>query len=131
MAGFWFDFLRGLKKKPFWNTETQTGVECGGFCWANYETGGLLSCQLLDAYCIWRCGESILALASSMGGARVDAWICIICSWETAAYVWRNQTDSSRIRKRPWIFLNGTEVQTEIAMHFTSLNWNLLPVNHG
>lgn len=22
-------------------------------------------------------------------------------------------------------FLNGTEVQTEIAMHFTSLNWNL------
>ena len=64
MAGFWFDFLRGLKKKPFWNTETQTGVECGGFCWANYETGGLLSCQLLDAYCIWRCGESILALAA-------------------------------------------------------------------
>ena len=124
MAGFWFDFLRGLKKKPFWNTETQTG---------------------------WSAAASVGQIMKPEGFCRVNSWMPIAFGGAANLYwLWRQHWAGHELMhgsvlsaagrplhmfgeikqtaaefEKAADFLNGTEVQTEIAMHFTSLNWNL------
>ena len=124
---FWFDFMRTLKDRPFWNTETST-------CWNGSESTG----QDLKPY----------------GFCRVNSWIPVILGGESTMYwLWRTHWAGHELMHgavlypsgRPYPifeevartasefekcadFINGTKVDTEIAIHFTSLNWNMFSV---
>lgn len=123
-AGFWFDYLRGIKKHPFWNTETQTG---------------------------WSAAASVGQIMKPEGFCRVNSWLPIAFGGEANLFwLWRQHWAGHELMhgsvlsaagrplhmfgeivqtasefERAADFINGTEVQTKIAMHFTSLNWNM------
>ncbi len=121
---FWFDFMRTLKDRPFWNTETST-------CWNGSEATG----QNLKPY----------------GFCRTNSWFPVILGGESAMYwLWRTHWAGHELMHgavltpsgRPYHifdevartasefekcadFINGTKVKTDVAFHFTSLNWNM------
>lgn len=123
-AVFWFDFLRTLKDRPFWNTETAT-------TW----NGHILIGQFMkpEGYC------------------RVNSWLPVALGGECAMYwLWRQHWAGHELMHgsvlspegRPTHtftevqqtaadfenaadFISGTKVQTDVALHFSSLNWNL------
>ncbi|MBQ2881869.1 MAG: beta-galactosidase [Clostridia bacterium] len=121
---FWLDFIRSLKDRPFWNTETST-------CWNGSEATG----QNLKPY----------------GFCRTNSWLPIAFGGESSMYwLWRTHWAGHELMHgavlypsgRPYPifeevsrtsselekcaeFINGTKVETEVAIHFTSLNWNM------
>ncbi|MBE6618651.1 MAG: beta-galactosidase [Ruminococcaceae bacterium] len=121
---FWFDFMRSLKDRPFWNTETST-------CW----NGSEMTSHDLKPY----------------GFCRVNTWLPVMLGGEAAMYwLWRTHWAGHELMHgavlapsgRPLHifeevqrtadefekcadFINNTKVDTEVALHFTSLNWNL------
>ena len=121
---FWFDFMRSLKDRPFWNTETST-------CWNGSEATG----QDLKPY----------------GFCRINSWLPVMFGGESAMYwLWRTHWAGHELMHgavlapsgRPYHifdevartasefekcadFINGTKVKTDVAIHFTSLNWNM------
>ena len=123
-AGFWFDYLRGIKEMPFWNTETQTG---------------------------WNASVSVGQVMKPEGFCRVNSWMPVAFGGEANLYwLWRQHWAGHELMhgsvlsaagrplhmfgeirqtaeelEKAGDFLRGTRVFTEIAMHFTSLNWNL------
>lgn len=124
---FWFDFIRTLKDRPFWNTETST-------CW----NGSEATRQNLKPY----------------GFCRVNSWMPVFLGGESAMYwLWRTHWAGHEQMHgavlypsgRPYPifeevartakefekcadFINGTKVKTDAAIHFTSLNWNMFSV---
>lgn len=123
-AGFWFDFLRGIKQRPFWNTETQTG---------------------------WNGAASVVQTMKPEGFCRVNSWLPVAFGGAANLYwLWRQHWAGHELMHgsvlsaagRPLhmfgeiqqtasefetasAFMKGTEVRTEIALHFTSLSWNM------
>ena len=123
-CSFWFDYLRTLKERPFWNTETST-------CW----NGSTCISQTLkpDGFC------------------RVNSWLPIALGGEANMYwLWRTHwaghelmhgsvLDTSgrdmhivgEVRQvaREYAlaakFLRGTRVKADLAIHFSSLNCNM------
>ncbi len=121
---FWYDFVRPLKDRPFWNTETST-------CW----NGSEATEQSIKPY----------------GFCRVNSWMPLILGGESAMYwLWRTHWAGHELMHgsvlapsgRPLHifdevkrtasefekcadFINGTKVNTKVAIHFTSLNWNM------
>lgn len=121
---FWFDFMRSLKDRPFWNTETAT-------CWNGSESTG----QNLKPY----------------GFCRINSWMPVMLGGESAMYwLWRTHWAGHELMHgavlapsgRPYHifdevkrtssefekcadFINGTKVETSVAIQFTSLNWNM------
>ncbi len=122
---FWFDYLRTLKDRPFWNTETSTS---------------------------WNGSTSIGQIMKPEGFCRINSWLPVALGGEANLYwLWRQhwaghelvhgsvlspegrplhifgevQQIASEFEKAA-DFINGTKVQTEVALHFTSLNWNLM-----
>lgn len=123
-CSFWFDFLRTLKEHPFWVTETATNwngsvaitqsVKPEGFCRANSWLPVALGAEA-NMYWLWR---THWAGHELMHGAVLDASgrdMHTVGEVEEVARGFRKAAD----------FLNGTRVQTDVALHFTSLGWNL------
>lgn len=122
---FWFDFLRTIKDRPFWNTETST-------CWNG--------------------SEAIHQVMKPEGFCRINSWLPVALGGEANLYwLWRQHWAGHELvhgallypSKRPFHifgevqtvakqldqasdFLTDTAVDTPIALHFTSKNWNLL-----
>ncbi len=121
---FWFDFLRNLKDKPFWNTETATN---------------------------WNGSVAIGQALKPEGYCRVNSWLPVALGGESNMYwLWRQHwaghelvhgsviTPEGRpshvfgeVQKtaddfeKAGEFLNHTRVDTPVAMHFTSKSWQL------
>ncbi len=121
---FWFDYLRTLKARPFWNTETATG-------WNGSE----------------KCGQ----VMKPEGFCRVNSWLPVALGGEANLYwLWRQHRAGHELihgsvisaagRPLPMFdevrqiskefeiakdFLRETKVETPIALHFTSLAWRL------
>ncbi len=121
---FWFDYLRTLKDRPFWNTETNAtwngSTEIGmtlqpeGFCrvnsWLPVALGG--ECNL---YWLWRqhwAGHELMhgSLLSPEGRPT-----------HTFAEVQQTAADFDKMA----VFLTQTRVETPVALHFTSRSWQL------
>ena len=121
---FWFDFLRNIKEKPFWNTETAT---------------------------TWNGSVAISQFMKPEGYCRVNSWLPVALGGESNMYwLWRQhwaghelvhgsvitpegrpshvfgevQKTASDFEKAA-DFINNTRVQTPVAMHFTSKSWQL------
>ncbi len=132
-AVFWFDFLRTLKDRPFWNTETAT---------------------------TWNGSVAVGQALKPEGYCRVNSWLPVALGGEANMYwLWRQhwaghelvhgsvlspegrpchvfgevqQTAAEFVKASD--FLTGTKVETPVAMHFTSRSWNLFeqqPVVNG
>ena len=123
-CAFWFDYLRTFKDVPFWNTETAT-------CW-NGSTAITQSIKP-EGYC------------------RVNSWLPIALGGEANMYwLWRTHwaghelthgavidssgrdmhtvgevMDVAEGYKNAAEFIKNTKVKTDIAIHFTSLSWNM------
>ena len=123
-AVFWFDFLRTLKDRPFWNTETATTwngstaisqvLKPEGFCrvnsWLPVAMGG--ECNM---YWLWRqhwAGHELLHGSVLSPEGRPT---------HTFGEVQRTAAEFAKAAD----FLNGTKVTTPVALHFTSKSWQL------
>ena len=126
---FWFDYLRTIKARPFWNTETQT-------CW-NGNTG---------------IGQSI----KPENFCYINSWLPLALGGEANMYwLWRTHwaghelmhgsvLDTSgrpqhilpEVKKtaadfaKAADFLNSTKVSTQVGFHFSSLNWIIWQTQH-
>lgn len=122
----WFDFFRSFGK-PFWNTETSTG---------------------------WNGGAEIGQVAKPVGFCRVNSWLPVALGGEANLYwLWRQHWAGHELMHGAVIYANGrplpmfdevqrisrefeiardflreTRVETQLAMHFTSLSWQLFQV---
>ena len=123
-AVFWFDFLRPLKDRPFWNTETAAtwngSVSIGqflkpeGYCrvnsWLPAALGG--ECNM---YWLWRqhwAGHELLhGSVLSPEGMPTHAF----------GEVQRTAAEFAAASA----FLTETRVRTDVALHFTSRSWQL------
>lgn len=121
----WFNYLRTLKDRPFWNTETAT---------------------------TWNGSAAITQYLKPEGYCRVNSWLPVALGGEANMYWlfrqhWAGhelihgyvispegrpchtfgeiQQTSAEFEKAGEM-LSGTKVVTPVALHFTSLNWNLL-----
>ena len=123
-AVFWFDFLRPLKDRPFWNTETAT---------------------------TWNGSTSIGQVLKPEGFCRVNSWLPAALGGECAMYwLWRQHWAGHELMHgsvlspegRPTHtfgevkrtaaefaaasgFISSTKVQTDVALHFTGSSWRL------
>ena len=123
-AVFWFDFMRPLKDRPFWNTETATTwngstaigqfLKPEGFCrvnsWLPVALGG--ECNM---YWLWRqhwAGHELLHGSVLSPEGRPT---------HTFKEVQRTAAEFAKAAD----FINGTKVATPVALHFTSKSWGL------
>lgn len=123
-AVFWFNYLRTLKKAPFWNTETQTS---------------------------WNGSTSIGQIMKPEGFCRMNSWLPVILGGEGNMYWLFRQHHAGHellhgalfypsgkpfhilgeVRqtaeefRKASDFISGTCVHSEAALLFTSKNWNL------
>ena len=124
-CALWFDFLRTLKEQPFWNTETAT-------CWNG--------------------STSINQSIKPEGYNRVNSWLPIALGGEANMYwLWRTHWAGHELThgsvldstgrpvhifgevkevaegyEKTAAFITKSRVKTEVAFHFTSLNWNMM-----
>ena len=123
-VAFWFDFIRNIKDRPFWNTETST-------CW----NGSTVIDQTLKPE----------------GFCRANSWLPIALGGEANMYwLWRTHWAGHEIMHGSVIsasgrpmhifdevrqtadeldaaadFINQTRVETPVAIHYTSKSWNI------
>mgnify|MGYP002524346316 FL=1 len=121
---FWFDFLRPLKKQPFWNTETATcwngsvsvgqSIKPENFCklnsWLPLALGGEA-----NMYWLWRTHWAGHELTH---GSVLD-------SSGRPQHIWGEVQETAAEFQKAAAFLNETRVEAEAAIHFTARNWNL------
>lgn len=124
VCAFWFDYLRTLKARPFWNTETATcwngstnirqSIKPEGYCrvnsWLPIALGGEA-----NMYWLWR---THWAGHELVHGAVIDA---SGRDMHTTGEV----TDVAAGFEKAADFVNGTKVRTQIGLHFTSLSWTM------
>lgn len=123
-VGLWFDYLRTLKEQPFWNTETATcwngSTEIGqnikpeGFCRANSWMPIALGGEA-NMYWLWR---THWAGHELMHGSVLD-------TSGKPMHIMNEVQEVSEGYSKAAEFINQTKVKTNVAMHFTSLNWNM------
>jgi len=124
-VSLWFDFLRTLRPRPFWNTETQSSwtgagdfaqsVKPDGFCIAN----SLLPIALggeANMYWLWR--PHWAAHETVYGG--------IIETCGKPTHIWNEVKKIGEILEKSSELINKTKVKTDVAFHFSSLNVNML-----
>ena len=120
----WFDYLRTMKDHPFWNTETTT---C--FCGSTGTSGGLKP----DGFCYV---NSWLPLA--LGGEANMYWVwrthwaghelvhgSVLDSSGRPMYSTEEVKDVARDFAKCADFINNTKVDAKVAMHFSSLCYNM------
>ena len=123
-CAFWFDYLRTLKARPFWNTETATcwngsnaisqSVKPEGFCRANSWLPIALGGEA-NMYWLWRTHWAGHELTH---GAVIDT---SGRDMHTVGEVSEVARGFAAARK----FITATRVKGDLAIHFTSLNWNM------
>ncbi len=124
-ASFWFDALRPMLPRPFWNTETQT-------CW----NGGVEISQSLkpEGYCRV---NSFLPIA--LGGEANMYWLwrthwaghelthgAVLDTSGRPMHIWGEVRDTAELMARAGDFLRETRVKSEVAFHYTARNWNMM-----
>ncbi len=124
-CSLWFDYLRTLKERPFWNTETATNwngstdigqtLKPEGFCRANSWLPIALGGEA-NMYWLWR---THWAGHELMHGSVLDT-----CG--KPVHVFGEVQEVAEGYRRAADFLRETRVETPVAMHFTSLNWNMV-----
>ena len=120
----WFDYLRTLKPRPFWNTETSTcwngsagigqSVKPEGYCRANSWLPLALGGEA-NMYWLWRTHWSGHEL---MHGAVLD-------TSGRPMHIVSEVKETSEGFEKAARFLKETKVRPDLAIHFTSLNWNM------
>ena len=121
---FWFNFLRPLKERPFWNTETAT---------------------------IWNGSTAISQFLKPEGYCRLNSWLPIALGGESNMYWLFRQhwaghelvhgsvltpegrpvhtfgeiQQTSAEYDKAAEFLKNNKIKTPVSMHFTSRSWNL------
>ncbi|MBR5871033.1 MAG: beta-galactosidase [Clostridia bacterium] len=120
----WFDYLRGLREHPFWNTETQTcwngsteigqSIKPDGWCRVNSFLPIALGGEA-NMYWIWRTHWAGHELSH---GAVLDAS-------GRPMYPFGEVQDIAKLLADNADFLNGTRVDAKVAFHYTSRNWNM------
>ncbi len=123
---FWFDLLRPLKDRPFWNTETSTcwiggtdtfarGLRPWGFCrinsWFPIALGGEA-----NMYWLWR---THFAGHEVMHGAVLHAD-------GRPFHIFGEVEETAKEFERCADFLSSTKVVASCAYHSTSLAWNMM-----
>ena len=121
---FWFDYLRTLKDRPFWNTETQTTwngsvamdqhIKPEGYCrlnsWLPVALGGEA-----NMYWLWRqhwAGHELVhGSVLSPEGRPVH----------TFGEVQQTAEEFDKASE----LIASTKVKSEVALHYTSKGWNL------
>lgn len=119
----WFDYIRSFGK-PFWNTETATG---------------------------WNGSDNIAQTAKPVGFCRINSWLPVALGGEANMYwLWRQHWAGHELMHGSVIYANGrplpmfdeirqisrefeiardflreTTVEADLAVHFTSLSWQL------
>ena len=123
-AVFWFDYLRTLKDRPFWNTETATTWNgstaigqvlkpegyCRGNSWLPVALGGEG-----NMYWLWRqhwAGHELVHGSVLTPEGRPT---------HTFGEVQRTAEEYEKVSA----FIGGTKVKAECAVHFTSKAWQL------
>lgn len=125
VTNFWFDFLRTLKDKPFWNTETATcwngstdigqSIKPEGFCRVNSFMPVALGGEA-NLYWLWRTHRAGHELVH--GG--------VLYPNGRPYHIANEVKDTAEILKKATEFIRETKVDTKVALHFTSKNWNML-----
>ena len=123
-CAFWFDYLRALKPTPFWNTETSTGwngadtvaqgIKSEGFCFANSWLPIALGGEA-NMYWPWRThwgGQEL------MHGGVLD-------TSGRPYYIFGEVQKTGETFKKAADFLKATIVKADVALQFSSLNWNM------
>jgi len=121
---FWFNYLRPLKDRPFWNTETAT---------------------------TWNGSVAISQHLKPEGWCRLNSWLPIVHGGESNMYwLWRQHwaghelvhgsvltpegrpvhvfgeiQQTSREFDAASDFITGTRVKADVALHYTSKSWQL------
>ena len=123
-CAFWFDYLRPIKARPFWNTETSTcwngstairqSVKPEGFCRANSWLPIALGGEA-NMYWLWR---------THWGGQELTHGAVLDTSGRDMHIVGEVREVAQGLRRAAG-FISGTRVKSEAAIHFTSLNWNM------
>ena len=122
---FWFDYVRSFKNKPFWNTETSTcwngatatedNFKPEGFCRVNsflpLAKGGEA-----NLYWLWR---THWAGHEMMHGAVLD-------SSGRPLHIFDEVKQVADDFKKSADFLANTKVEQNVAIHFSSHNWNMM-----
>lgn len=128
-CGFWFDYLRNMLPRPFWVTETSTcwngsteidqTLHPDGFCRLNSWLPLALGAEV-NMYWPWR---THWAGHELMHGAVLDT-----CG--KYMHIANEIRQTAEEIKKSADFLNQTKVISDLAIHFTSLNWNMFETQH-
>lgn len=120
----WFDYLRTMKERPFWNTETATcfsgsagtygSIKPDGFCYSNSWLPLTLGGEA-TMYWVWR---THWAGHELVHGSVLDSSGRPMYSTEEVKAV-------ARDFKKCADFINNTKVNTSIALHYSSLCYNM------
>lgn len=120
----WFDYMRTIKNRPFWNTETATcftastgtsgSIKPDGFCYANSWLSLALGGEA-TMYWVWR---THWAGHELVHGSVLDSSGRPMYSIEEVKAV-------ARDFKKCADFINNTKVDTKVALHFSSLCNNM------
>ncbi|MBR4910120.1 MAG: beta-galactosidase [Clostridia bacterium] len=120
----WLDYMRTLKDRPFWNTETATcfsgstgtsgSIKPDGFCYANSWLPLVLGGEA-TMYWLWR---THWAGHELVHGSVLD-------SSGRPMYSTEEVKAAARDFKKCADFINNTKVDTDIALHFSSLCYNM------
>lgn len=123
-TGYWFDFIRTVTDAPFWNTETSTcwnghhritqTVKPEGFCYVNSWLPVALGGEA-NMYWLWR---------THWGGHELMHGSVISASGRPMHIFGEVQKVAETFGKAADL-INGTKVNTDVAMHFTSLTRNM------
>ncbi len=120
----WFDYLRTIKDRPFWNTETSTcftastgtsgSIKPDGFCYANSWLSLALGGEA-TMYWLWRthwAGQELVH------GSVLDSSGRPMYSTEEVKNV-------AKHFKKCGEFIRNTKVKTKVALHFSYLCHNM------
>lgn len=123
-VGFWFDHLRTLKLRPFWNTETATcwngsavidqSIKPDGFCRANAWLPLALGGEA-NLFWLWR---THWAGHELMHGA-------VLAACGRPMHIAQEVSRTAQEFKLAAEFINGTRVQPDCAIHFSALSHNM------
>ncbi len=123
-CGLWFDYLRNIKARPFWNTETAT-------CWSGATY--MAHTTKKDGFCY---ANSFLPLA--LGGEANMYWLwrthwaghelmhgSVLSSDGRPMFIYGEVQRTAADFAKAGDFLNATRVKADCAIHFPSTSWNL------
>lgn len=123
-VNFWFDFIRTVKNRPFWNTETSTcwngataidqTLKPDGFCYANSWLPLALGGEA-NLYWLWR---------THWGGHELMHG-SVLATDGRPMHTFDEVKKVAATFNKAADFVNSTKVKTEVAMHFTALSHNM------